>query len=85
MLFAISTTSPRKRYSISLLLKHYPDFTRESAEEGRVLHNQVQRKFEGYLKCGGLEHGIGHPALHSHAISRMAESPAGPGIMELEK
>ncbi len=40
------------------MLKHYPGFRRQLAEEGRALPDCVQREFEDYLKCGRLEHGF---------------------------
>ena len=41
-----------------LVSKHYPDFRRKLAEEGRALPGYVQGEFEDYLKCGRLEHGF---------------------------
>jgi hypothetical protein len=49
---------PEKTLLYQLVLKHYPVFRQQLAEEGRVLPDYVQREFEDYLKCGRLEHGI---------------------------
>ncbi len=49
---------PEKTLLYQLVLKHYPDFRRQLAEEGRILPDYVQREFEDYLKCGRLEHGF---------------------------
>ena len=49
---------PEKTLLYQLVSKHYPDFRRQLAEEGRALPDYVQREFEEYLKCGRLEHGF---------------------------
>ena len=49
---------PEKTLLYQLVLKHYPDFRRQLAGEGRILPDYVQREFEDYLKCGRLEHGF---------------------------
>ncbi len=49
---------PEKTLLYQLVSKHYPDFRRQLAEEGRTLPDYVQREFEEYLKCGRLEHGF---------------------------
>jgi hypothetical protein len=49
---------PEKTLLYQLELKHYPDFRRQLAEEGRVLPDYVQWEFEDYLKCGRLEQGF---------------------------
>jgi len=48
---------PEKALLYQLVSIHYPVFRQKLAEEGRLLPDYVQRKFEGYLKCGRLEHG----------------------------
>jgi len=49
---------PEKTLLYHLVSKHYPDFRRQFAEEGRVLPDYVQRDIEDYLKCGRLKHGF---------------------------
>ena len=56
--FRYQRHQPEKMLLYQLVLKHYPDFRRQLAEEGRVLPDYVQREFEDYLKCGRLEHGF---------------------------
>jgi hypothetical protein len=56
--FRYQRHQPEKTLLYQLVLKHYPDFRRQLAEEGRVLPDYVQREFEDYLKCGRLEHGF---------------------------
>ncbi len=48
---------PEKTLLYQLVLKHYPDFRRQLAEDGRILPDYVQGEFEDYLKCGRLEYG----------------------------
>jgi hypothetical protein len=50
--------SPKETLLCQLVSKHYPVFRQKLTEEGRVLPDYVQREFEGYLKCGRLEHGF---------------------------
>ena len=40
---------PEKTLLYHLVSKHYPDFRRQLAEEGRALPDYVQREFEDYL------------------------------------
>jgi hypothetical protein len=56
--FRYQRHQPEKTLLYQLVLKHYPDFRRQLAEEGRVLPDYVQREFEDYLKCGRFEHGF---------------------------
>ena len=56
--FRYQRHQPEKTLLYQLVLKHYPNFRRQLAEEGRVLPDYVQREFEEYLKCGRLEHGF---------------------------
>ena len=56
--FRYQRHQPEKTLLYQLLLKHYPDFRRQLAEEDRILPDYVQREFEDYLKCGRLEHGF---------------------------
>jgi ribosomal protein S27E len=37
---------------------HYPDFLAQIESDGRTLPRFARREFEGYLKCGRLEHGF---------------------------
>lgn len=36
---------------------HYPALVDQLAQQGKALPYHVRREFEGYLKCGRLEHG----------------------------
>ena len=56
--FRYQRHQPEKTLLYQLVLKHYPDFRRQLAEEGGILPDYVQREFEDYLKCGRLEHGF---------------------------
>jgi len=49
---------PEKTLLYQLVLKHYPVFRQQLAEEGKILPGYVQLEFEDYLKCGRLEHGF---------------------------
>jgi hypothetical protein len=52
--FRYQRHQPEKTLLYQLVLKHYPEFRQQLAEEGRVLPDYVQREFEDYLKCGRL-------------------------------
>jgi hypothetical protein len=56
--FLYQRRRPEKTLLYQLVSKHYPAFRQQLAEEGRILPGYVQREFEGYLKCGRLEHGF---------------------------
>ena len=45
---------PERTLLYQLVSKHYSLFRQQLAEEGRKLPGYVQREFEDYLKCGGL-------------------------------
>jgi hypothetical protein len=49
---------PEQTLLYRIIEQHYPVFTSHLAVQGRVLPEYVQREFEGYLKCGRLEHGF---------------------------
>jgi len=49
---------PKKTLLYQLVSRHYPVFRQQLAEDGRILPDYVQRKFEDYLKCGRLEYGF---------------------------
>jgi len=57
------THDPLKHLSLQILLyqlveEYYPAFEAQWAAEGRVLPDYVRQEFDGYLKCGRLEHGF---------------------------
>ncbi len=56
--FRYQRHQPEKTLLYQLVLKHYPNFSQQLAEEGKILPGYVQREFEDYLKCGRLEHGF---------------------------
>ena len=41
-----------------LVKEYYPAFVPHLAAQGTELAGYVEREFEGYLKCGRLEHGF---------------------------
>ncbi len=49
---------PETTLLYQLVDAHYPVFADRMVAQGTPLPNQVQREFEDYLKCGGLEHGF---------------------------
>lgn len=49
---------PEQTLLYRIIEQHYPVFTSHPAVQGRLLPEYVQREFEGYLKCGRLEHGF---------------------------
>lgn len=49
---------PEQTLLYRIVEAYYPAFTAHLVERGRELPGYVQREFEGYLKCGRLEHGF---------------------------
>lgn len=49
---------PEQTLLYRIVEQHYPVFFTHLAGQGRGLPEYVQREFEGYLKCGRLEHGF---------------------------
>ena len=49
---------PEQTLLYQLVEAHYPAFMEHLAARDRTLPAHVQREFEGYLKCGRLEHGF---------------------------
>ena len=49
---------PERTLLYQLVEEHYPAFNAHLAAQGRALPGYVEREFEGYLKCGRLEHGF---------------------------
>ncbi len=49
---------PEQTLLYRIVEEYYPAFAALMAEQGRELPGYVQREFEGYLKCGRLEHGF---------------------------
>jgi ribosomal protein S27E len=49
---------PEQTLLYQIVKEYYPAFTAHLAEQGRELPGYVRREFEGYLKCGRLEHGF---------------------------
>ena len=49
---------PERTLLYQLVEEHYPAFNAHLAAQGSALPGYVEREFEGYLKCGRLEHGF---------------------------
>ena len=49
---------PEKTPLYQIVEQHYPALAEYLKAQGRPLPYCVQREFEGYLKCGRLEHGF---------------------------
>lgn len=49
---------PEQTLLYQVVERHYPLFLAELEGQGRTLPKYVQQEFEGYLKCGRLEHGF---------------------------
>ena len=49
---------PEQTLLYQIVDEYYPAFAAHLAEQGRELPSYVQREFEGFLKCGRLEHGF---------------------------
>jgi len=49
---------PDETLLYQIIEQHYPVFSALMAEQGRELPAYVRREFEGFLKCGRLEHGF---------------------------
>jgi hypothetical protein len=49
---------PEQALLYQLIEEYYPAFEVQWAAEGRVLPGYVCQEFDGYLKCGRLEHGF---------------------------
>jgi hypothetical protein len=60
---------PEQTLFYQLVDEYYPAFAALMAEQGREWPGYVQREFEGFLKCGRLEHGF----LRVHCESCLAE------------
>jgi hypothetical protein len=48
---------PERTLLYQLVETYYPALKAHLAAQGRALPGYVEREFEGYLKCGRLEHG----------------------------
>jgi hypothetical protein len=68
--FRYQRHQPEKTLLYQLVLKHYPEFRQQLAEEGRVLPNYVQRDFEDYLKCGRFEIKTAFFRISTSSLSR---------------
>ena len=49
---------PEQTLLYQLVDEYYPAFVAQLAAHGMELPGYVRREFEGYLKCGRLEHGF---------------------------
>jgi hypothetical protein len=49
---------PERTLLYQLVEEYYPAFKAHLAAQGTDLPGYVQQEFEGYLKCGRLEHGF---------------------------
>lgn len=56
--FRYQRYQPEKTLPYQLVLKHYPDFRQQLADECMAPPDYLQREFEDYPKCGRLEHGF---------------------------
>ena len=54
---------PEQTLYYQLVDEYYPAFAGLMAGQGRELPGYVQREFEGFLKCGRLEHWLPEDAL----------------------
>ena len=49
---------PERTLLYQIVEEYYPAFVSHLAAQDRALPEYVQREFEGYLRCGRLEHGF---------------------------
>jgi ribosomal protein S27E len=49
---------PEQTLLYQLVEQYYPAFAAARAAQGKELPKHIQREFDGYLKCGRLEHGF---------------------------
>ena len=49
---------PERTFLYQLVEEYYPAFKAHQAAQGNPLPGYVEQEFEGYLKCGRLEHGF---------------------------
>ena len=49
---------PEETLLYQIVSEYYPQFLEHLTEQGKYLPNYVKAEFEGYLKCGCLEHGF---------------------------
>ena len=49
---------PDQTLLYQIVEEHYPALVDQLAQQGKALPHHVHREFEGYLKCGRLEHGF---------------------------
>jgi hypothetical protein len=49
---------PDQTLLYQIVEEHYPALVDQLAQQGKALPYHVHREFEGYLKCGRLEHGF---------------------------
>ncbi len=72
---------PEQTLRYQFIEQHYPAFVALRAAQGRPLPRYVQEEFEGYLKCGRLEHGFLRVRCEScHAEKFVAFSCKGRGF-----
>ena len=67
---------PKQTLLYQIVEEYYPAFAGHMAERDRELPDYLHREFEGYLKCGRLEHGFLRVRCEScHAEHLFASRP----------